>query len=56
MMKVLSPVECTIQTAIHFKKGDDPDTAHKIEEKGIKGGLDTGAFLVARWEKPSQYR
>ena len=45
----LSPVEGIVQTAIHFKKNDDLDLAPEIEKEGRERGLDTGAFLVARW-------
>ena len=48
----LSPVEGIIQTAIHFKKNDDLDLAQQIEKEGRERGLDTGAFVVARWVKP----
>jgi len=48
----LSPVEVIIQTAIHFQKTDDPDLARRLERKGRERGLNTGAFLSARWIKP----
>lgn len=51
-IKSLSPVEGMVQTAIHFKKNDDPDIAPKIEKAGREKGLNTGAFLAARWIKP----
>ena len=51
-MKSLSPVEGMVQTAIHFEKNDDPDIARNIEKSGSEKGLNTGAFLVARWIKP----
>ena len=51
-MKGLSPVEGMVQTAIHFKKNDNPDIAPKIEKAGREKGLNTGAFLAARWIKP----
>ena len=51
-MKSLSPVEGRVQTAIHFERNDDPDTARKIEKSESKKDLNTGAFLVARWIKP----
>jgi len=51
-MKGLSPVEGIVQTAIHFEKNDDPDIASKIEKSGSEKGLNTGAFLAARWIKP----
>ena len=51
-IKGLSPVEGTVQTAIHFNKNDDPDIAPKIEKAGKERGLNTGAFLAVRWVKP----
>jgi ubiquinone/menaquinone biosynthesis C-methylase UbiE len=51
-MKGLSPVEGIVQTAIHFEKNVDPDIAPKIEKSGSEKGLNTGAFLAARWIKP----
>jgi hypothetical protein len=50
-MKGLAPVECTVETAIHFNKNDDPDMAPKIEKAGMERGLNTGAFIAARWTK-----
>jgi ubiquinone/menaquinone biosynthesis C-methylase UbiE len=51
-MSSLSPVKGLIKTAIHFQKNDEPEQAREIEEKGRSKGLDTGAFIVACWEKP----
>jgi len=51
-IKGLVPVEGMVQTAIHFKKDDDPDVAMKIEKAGMERGLDTGAFLSVSWIKP----
>jgi ubiquinone/menaquinone biosynthesis C-methylase UbiE len=48
----LSPMEGIVQTAIHFEKNDDPEIAPKIEKSGNERGLNTGAFLAARWIKP----
>jgi hypothetical protein len=48
----LSPVQGIIQTAIHFKKDDDVELAGQIEMEGRERGLNTGAFLAARWIKP----
>ena len=53
-MRALSPVEGLIKTAIHFEKHDDPEWAKEIEMNGQSKGLITGAFLVARWEKPAE--
>jgi ubiquinone/menaquinone biosynthesis C-methylase UbiE len=50
-MHKLSPVAGTAKTAIHFQKDDDPEDARTIEEKGRAEDLDTGAFVVARWQK-----
>jgi ubiquinone/menaquinone biosynthesis C-methylase UbiE len=52
-LEALAPVAGLTQTAIHFQKGDEPDVARGIEEGGRSKGLNTGAFLVARWEKPA---
>jgi ubiquinone/menaquinone biosynthesis C-methylase UbiE len=49
----LAPVDSVIKTAVHFQKHDDPEEAIEIEEEGRSKGLPTGAFLVARWAKPS---
>lgn len=51
-LKALAPVEGEIRTAIHFQKDDDPEQATTIEENGQSRKLNTGAFLVAAWEKP----
>ena len=53
-ISALSPVECVIKTAIHFQKHDSPEQAKKVESTGESKGLATGAFLVARWDKPEQ--
>jgi ubiquinone/menaquinone biosynthesis C-methylase UbiE len=47
----LASAEGVIRTAIHFQKEDDPNIAPEIERSGRERGLDTGAFLAARWEK-----
>jgi ubiquinone/menaquinone biosynthesis C-methylase UbiE len=39
-----------VRTAVHFSKEDDPTTFDRIERQGE--GLDTGAFVAARWVKP----
>jgi len=51
-MKALSPVEGTVQTAIHFEKSVDPDIAPEIEKAGRERGLNIGAFLAACRIKP----
>jgi ubiquinone/menaquinone biosynthesis C-methylase UbiE len=47
------PVDGIITTAIHFQKDVSPETAKKIEQQGKLKGLNTGAFLASRWEKPN---
>lgn len=51
-MRSLAPVEGVIRTAVHFRKEDDPNRAPEIERVGQEKGLNTGAFVAARWEKP----
>jgi len=50
-MRALAPIDATVKTAIHFLKDDDPQRAPEIERDGNKKGLDTGAFVAARWIK-----
>ena len=50
-MRALAPIDATVKTAIHFLKDDDPQRAPEIERDGNKKGLDTGAFVAARWVK-----
>jgi ubiquinone/menaquinone biosynthesis C-methylase UbiE len=51
-MRVLAPVAGRVRTAVHFQKGDDPRKAKAIELEGRLQGLETGAYLAIRWEKP----
>jgi len=51
-MRALVPIDATVKTAIHFLKDDDPQRAPEIERDGNRWGLDTGAFVAARWVKP----
>jgi hypothetical protein len=44
-------VEGTVITAIHFQKRDDSGRAVEMEHQGKRRGLNTGAFVAARWEK-----
>ena len=50
-MRALTPVDGKVKTAIHFLKDDDPQRAIEIEREGNRKGLDTGAFVAARWVK-----
>ena len=50
-MRALVPTEAPVKTAIHFLKEDDPQRVPEIERDGNKRGLDTGAFVAARWVK-----
>jgi len=49
-LQSLAAVGGVIKTAIHFQKEDDH--APEIEHEGQKKGLNTGAFVAVRWEKP----
>ena len=51
-LRSLVPLESVIKTAIHFQKHDDPDKAVALELEGQRRGLNTGAFVAVRWEKP----
>ena len=48
----LSSVEGIVETAIHFEKDSDLETARKVEKSGTEQGLNTGAFMVVQWIKP----
>ena len=47
----ITPAAGVIKTAVHFQKDDEPERAERIELEGRARGLETGAFLVARWER-----
>jgi len=47
-----SSAEGTVRSVIHFQKDDPPELALEIERLGQSQGLDTGAFVAARWVKP----
>jgi ubiquinone/menaquinone biosynthesis C-methylase UbiE len=51
-MRAIAPVGGVVKTAVHFQKDDDPRRVPELERDGRMRGLDTGAFLAARWEKP----
>ncbi len=51
-VRSLAPVKGVVRTAIHFKKGDDPNRAIEIENQGRMNGSNTGAFVAVRWQKP----
>jgi ubiquinone/menaquinone biosynthesis C-methylase UbiE len=48
-----SPAKGTAKSVVHFLKDDPPEQAAKIERLGQSQGLGTGAFVAARWVKPS---
>ena len=52
-LKGFLPLDGNIKTAIHFQKDDDPKQAKIIEKHGQSKNLNTGAFLIVRWEKPA---
>jgi SAM-dependent methyltransferase len=51
-MAALAPFPPLIRTAVHFLKDEESSRAVEIEKDGDTRGLDTGAFLVACWQKP----
>jgi ubiquinone/menaquinone biosynthesis C-methylase UbiE len=51
-LRSMTPVDGVIKTAIHFQKEEDPAKVPEIELGADRKGLDTGAFVAARWEKP----
>ena len=51
-MHAIAPLEGLVKTAIHFQKADDPKRAVAIELNGQRKGLESGAFIAGRWEKP----
>jgi len=52
-LAALAPLPGRLATAIHFAKDCDPAPAMVIETQGRARGLETGAFLVGRWDKPA---
>jgi hypothetical protein len=52
-LRALGGSTAEVKTAIHFQKDENPIRACEIEMEGKKGNLNTGAFLAARWVKPS---
>ena len=51
-MLALAPFPGVVKTAVHFQKESDPEAAIKAEREGRKKGLQTGAFVAVRWQKP----
>ena len=51
-----SPFPGIAKTVVHFQKDDEPAEAMVTEQNGRSQGLDTGAFLAVRWEKPRLIR
>jgi ubiquinone/menaquinone biosynthesis C-methylase UbiE len=49
----LSPYSGITRTAVHFQKDDEVSEARATEAEGARLGLETGAFVVARWQKPA---
>ncbi|HUL29622.1 MAG TPA: class I SAM-dependent methyltransferase [Thermodesulfobacteriota bacterium] len=50
-LRSLTSADGVVRTAVHFQKGEEPEKAVAIEDEGKRRGLDTGAFVAARWEK-----
>jgi ubiquinone/menaquinone biosynthesis C-methylase UbiE len=49
----LTPVPGVARTVVHFQKDDLPEQAAQLERLGQAQALDTGAFIAARWVKPT---
>ena len=52
-LRALGGTTAEVRTAIHFQKDEHPLRASEVEMEGQKKNLNTGAFLAARWVKPS---
>ena len=48
----LAPFPGVVKTAVHFQKDINPQIAIEAERKGRAKGLQTGAFVAVRWQKP----
>ncbi len=48
-----SPETATVRTVVHFQKADLLENAIKAERLGQSLELNTGAFVAARWVKPT---
>jgi ubiquinone/menaquinone biosynthesis C-methylase UbiE len=51
-MLSLAPIPGMVKTAVHFQKDAVPEVAIDAERKGRDEGLQTGAFVAVRWQKP----
>lgn len=49
-IRALSGRTASVKTAIHFSKTAGPQEAAKLEAEGEMLGLETGAFVIARWQ------
>lgn len=47
----LAPGDPEVKTAIHFLKGDDPETIPSLEEEGKLQNKNSGAFVAMAWRK-----
>ncbi|HVN24553.1 MAG TPA: class I SAM-dependent methyltransferase [Syntrophorhabdales bacterium] len=51
-MRSLAPLPGIVKTAVHFPKDVTPKEATQLEKEGKEKGLQTGAFIAVRWQKP----
>ncbi len=49
----LTGLEGEVETVVHFMNDDEPEKAVEIERESKLRKLETGAFVVVRWQKPS---
>ncbi len=53
-LRALSPIQGKLRTAVHFSKHEDPAIAAEQEQAGIKRGIETGAYVIIAWQKPTK--
>lgn len=52
-LRRLSSEKGLLRTAVHFSKHEDPSAAEEQEYAGIKRGVETGAYVIIAWKKPT---
>lgn len=52
-LRALSAQQGMLRTAVHFSKNEDPAAAEEQEYAGIKRGVETGAYVIIAWQKPT---
>lgn len=52
-LRGLSSEKGLLRTVVHFSKHEDPSAAEEQEYAGIKRGVETGAYVIIAWKKPT---